>query len=298
MTVFKRVLVPYDASDPARAALTLAIALAKNGASIVIGTVVDEAAVIAEASSAIAYDPNPEMEALDAEGNELIDDAAAQCRAAGVEPATVTVHDTPVAGILSIAKEHECDVIVMGTHARGGVARTFLGSTTEGVLRWAHRPVLTIRTVDRIAENPFAAVLVAIDDSEPSDAAAAVAASLARTAGSRLSVCSVIETLHIYENSVDYGFNPDEVIQEMHNEVAQHVRGTLQRVGLPADTPVDIVDGEVGGAIIAKAEDRHATLIVAGTHGRRGIRRFLLGSVAEDLVRTSETPVLVVPVPR
>ena len=63
-TPFARVLVPSDGSDPARAALKLAIAFGKRGAAIVIGTVVDEAAVIAEASSAVAYDPSPEMEAL------------------------------------------------------------------------------------------------------------------------------------------------------------------------------------------------------------------------------------------
>jgi nucleotide-binding universal stress UspA family protein len=297
-TPFARVLVPYDASDPARAALKLAIALGKSGATVVLGTVVDEAAVVAEAANAVAYDPSPEMEALDDEGDDLIADATAQCRAAGIEPLSETVHETPVAGILSIAKKHECDLIVMGTHARSGVAHAFLGSTTEGVLRWGHVPVLTVRTVDRITAEPFAAVLVAIDDSEPSDAAALVAAMLARTANAKISVCSVIETLHIYENSTDYGFNPAEIIKDIRIELDGHVHATLQRAGLPAGTPVAIVEGDPAESIVATAKEGHATLVVTGTHGRRGIRRFFLGSVAEDLVRTSETPVLVVPVPQ
>ncbi|MGA2393753.1 MAG: universal stress protein [Candidatus Lustribacter sp.] len=295
-TPFARVLVPYDGSDPARAALKLAIAFGKRGAAIVIGTVVDEAAVIAEASSAVAYDPSPEMEALDEEGDELIADAAAQCRAAGVEPVTETVHETPVAGILSIAKSQSCDLIVMGTHARTGVAHAFLGSTTEGVLRWGHLPVLTVRTVDHVADEPFSAVLVAIDDSEPSDAAAGVAAMLARTANANVIACGVVETLQIYENTTDYGFDPAEIVREVKTELDQHVHATLERAGLPAGTAVAIVEGDPAEMIVATAKERNATLIISGTHGRRGIRRFFLGSVAEDLVRTSETPVLVVPV--
>jgi nucleotide-binding universal stress UspA family protein len=108
----------------------------------------------------------------------------------------------------------------------------------------------------------------------------------------------VVETLPIYENTTDYGFNPEEIIKEVRTELDAHVHATLERAGLPAATPVTIVEGDPAEMIVATAKERKATLIVTGTHGRRGIRRFFLGSTAEDLVRTSETPVLVVPVPR
>jgi len=254
--------------------------------------------VVAEASSAVAYDPSPEMEALDEEGNELIADATAQCRAAGLTPVSHVVHETPVAGILAIAKEHACDLIVMGTHARTGLAHTFLGSTTEGVLRWGHVPVLTVRTVDHVAADPFAVVLAAIDDSEPSDAAAHVAAMLAKTANAKVTGCGVVETLPIYENTTDYGFNPEDIIKEVRTELDAHVHATLERAGLPASTPVTIAEGDPAEMIVATAKERNATLVVTGTHGRRGIRRFFLGSTAEEIVRTSDTPVLVVPVRR
>jgi len=294
-TPFARVLVPYDASDPARAALKLAIVLGKSGASLVIAAVVDESAIIAEASSAVAYDPTPEMDALDEEGTDLVDDAAAQCRAAGLEPVVETIHDTVVAGILELGKKHGCDLIVMGTHARSGVAHAFLGSATEGILRWGHLPVLTVRTVDRVDVLPFGSVLVAIDDSEPSDAAAALAAALTGSAGAKVTACTVVDTARVFENSTDYGFDPAELIRDMRAEAGSVVSTVLARAGLPADTPVTIAEGEPAETIIATAEERHATLIITGTHGRRGIRRFFLGSVAEHLVRTSEIPVLVVP---
>jgi nucleotide-binding universal stress UspA family protein len=294
---FSRMLLPYDGSEPARAALQLAIAIAHLDVRLIITTVVDETALIADsANTMVAYDPSPLMEELDAQAHSQLDEAAAQCRAAGVSPAVHVVHDRPVNGILSSADRHGCDLIVMGTHARTGVARTFLGSTTESVLRLSPVPILTVRTVDSIAPSPFASAIVAIDDSEPADAAAVVAARLAR-AGTSLTACYAVDTTQLYEDAVSLGFDPEPVARDMRAGAEAVMRSTLERVGILAQTKLTVVEGEAVGAILLTAKERHATLIICGTHGRRGVRRFLLGSVAEHLVRTSEVPVLVVPVP-
>lgn len=296
MPPFSRVLVPYDGSEPAKAALKLAIALGTHGASVFITTVVDESAAIAESAEGAGIDPSPVLDALDEEGRAELDAALAQCRAAGITPGSKIVHDTPVGGILSSADVQKSDLVIMGTHARDGVARTFLGSTTEGVLRLSRVPVLTVRVADTVADAPFAAVVVAIDDSEPADAAAAVAAMLQRTANATVSAVYAVETTQLYRNAGTYGFNPEELEEEMRDDGESIVRAAIPRAGLAADTPVVIVEGEPVAAVISAAQERHATLIVTGTHGRRGIRRFMLGSVSEHLVRSSPIPVLVVPV--
>lgn len=292
---FSRVFVPYDGSEPARAALKSALAIARHGVQLVIATVVDETALIVDsASTMVAYDPTPIMDELDAQGRSLLDEATAQCGAAGVSPVVQIVHDRPVSGILSSSEQHGSDLIVMGTHARSGVARTFLGSTTAGVLRLSRVPVLTVRAVDRTEAAPFASVLLALDDSEPADAAADVAARL-RVAGASVTACYVVDTAPLYENASNFGFDPEPLAIEMRDGGAAVIHAALARAGLAADTPVALLEGEPAGAIVAAAKDRRATLIICGTHGRRGLRRFLLGSVAEHLVRTSEVPVLVVP---
>jgi nucleotide-binding universal stress UspA family protein len=113
---------------------------------LVLLTVVNEAPIIAESAvSVAAYDPSELFEAMDAEGRVLLADAVSRCAGASVTPMSEMVHDTPVPAILATAKKHACDLIVMGTHGRSGVARFFLGSTTEGVLRESDAPVLTIR---------------------------------------------------------------------------------------------------------------------------------------------------------
>lgn len=294
---FAHLLVPYDGSEPARAALSLALRLARGGAAISIVTIVDETAVMTQSAAAMAvYDPTPLLDALDAQGRALLADAAARCRAATIEPTLTTTHDRPVAGILAVADAGAADLIVMGTHARTGVARTFLGSTTEGVLRLSRVPVLTVRSADTIADAPFAAALVAVDDSGPADAAVALAARLARTTGMSIIACHVIDGQRLLDGAIGlaYGFAPANLSADLRREAVAIVNGALTRAGLPADTPMEIVDGDPGLAILGAAKDRKATVIIAGTHGRRGLSRFALGSVAESIVRTSDIPVLVV----
>jgi nucleotide-binding universal stress UspA family protein len=242
---FNSVLVPYDGSEPARAALAQALVLLQPAARLVVVTVVDEAPLISEAGAAmVAYDPTEMFEALDDEGKALLADAVSRCAEAKVTPVTELVHDTPVPAILATAKKHACDLIVMGTHARTGLGRLFLGSTTEGVLRWSEVPVLTVRAEDAVQREPFATALVGLADSEASDAAAALAANLEPAFKTH------VVAVHLEKN--------------------------------PAE------------GLLAAARECHATVIVVGSHGRRGLRGFFLGSVAESVVRASDLPVLVV----
>jgi nucleotide-binding universal stress UspA family protein len=95
-----------------------------------------------------------------------------------------------------------------------------------------------------------------------------------------------------------YGFSPEELSTEVRGEGEAIVRRALDRAGLPAQTPAVIVEGDAAEALVAAADERKATLLVIGTHGRRGLRRLVLGSVAEGVVRRSDVPVLVVPAKR
>lgn len=143
---FTSILVPYDGSDPSRSALKHALALAHTGGKICIITVVDEAPLMsASAASMMPYDPSALLVALDEEGTNELADAVNRCRARGIAPTTELVHDATVPAIMAAAAKHDCDLIVMGTHGRRGLARLILGSTTDGVLRASEIPVLVVR---------------------------------------------------------------------------------------------------------------------------------------------------------
>lgn len=144
--MFKRILVPIDGSDCARAALEMAAAFAREqGARLTICTVVDPARAAAmafgEAAMAAAC-----LDALDEEGRALVQDAASRVRS--LCTAEVAVLDgAPVDAIVQYAAESEADLIIVGSHGRSGFQRLMLGSVAEGVIRNAVVPVMVVRHV-------------------------------------------------------------------------------------------------------------------------------------------------------
>ena len=136
-------------------------------------------------------------------------------------------------------------------------------------------------------------ILVPVDFSETSEAALEYAVSLAQPLGARLVV------MHAYELPI-YGFPDGALLASV--EVATRLMNSAQ-VGLDAmvsrhrnQARIDTVlrQGVPWEEVAAVAEDVEADLVVIGTHGRRGIARALLGSVAEKILRTSSRPVLTV----
>jgi nucleotide-binding universal stress UspA family protein len=274
-TPFPRVLVPYDGSEPARAALRLAITLARGGSQLRILTVIDEAST--------------------ADSGATLAEAAAQCRSAGVEPQVGGAYGRPVPAILAACEAHACNMIVMGTHGRRGPVRMLLGSVTDGVLRSAPVPVLTVRTVDDTTRSPFTCAVVAIDDSEAADAILSIAAILSLDERTSLIAFHAVDTRPIYLDSDSFGPNIDELVGGLLENGRMGVERAFSRAALPETPAIEVVDGDPVPSVIESAHRNHATIVIAGRHGGHGFRRFFLGNVTDSLVRTSDIPVLVVP---
>jgi nucleotide-binding universal stress UspA family protein len=143
------ILLPTDGSALARAAVLAGVALAEKIGARVTGLFVAPPAtpVVYRNFLPVGYD-TPEHNA------ELIQKAAAQhlevvtraAKAAGVRCAVVSrISDFPADVILSVAKKQKCDLIVMGSHSRKGLAKLLLGSQTQKVLAQADIPVMVYR---------------------------------------------------------------------------------------------------------------------------------------------------------
>jgi nucleotide-binding universal stress UspA family protein len=297
---FSRILVPYDGSEQAETALTYGIALAQHGAALDLLNVVDETPVLTEAStSVVTFDPAPLIDALDAEGHTVLAAAEARCRAAGIDVYPTLLHEMTVAGIVDVAEKNGDQVIVLGTHGREGLQRTFLGSTTEAVLRSTHIPVLAVHA-DTPAPSPqlFSKILVGVDDSDPSDAAVALAALLVRALGASAVICSAFDEDDVLAKAGTYGYDPQPLLETMRSHALEIVERAIERGGFPPGTATPtVVNEDPTNAIIDAARDVGADVVVVGSHGRRGLRRLFLGSVAEHVVRHSRLPVLVVRAP-
>jgi nucleotide-binding universal stress UspA family protein len=235
------------------------------------------------------------IEALDEQARSILTQAQTRARDAHVEPNLALVHDTAITGIVGLAVHRACDLIAMGTHARTGLVRALMGSTTEGVLRGSRVPVLAVHAETRLRESAFLrTALVAVDDSDPADAAIALSAKLASVRGTRLIVCNVADTRDIYEMAGTYAYDPGQLVDEALASAHAILERAYARLATSGRAEMAVLEGEPVEAIVAAAERYAVDVIVIGSHGRRGIPRLLLGSVAEHVVRRSRVPVIVV----
>ena len=207
------------------------------------------------------------------------------------------VHDqhiglSPAAGILEYADRHDVDLIVMGTHGRRGVGRLLMGSVAEEVVRLSTCPVLTVGAADD-CKRPIHRVLAPVDFSESSQAVLTHAKELAAAFDAHLDV------LHILTEVSMPGVYGIDTIQIATPEVRQRVReGLIAAIedSPGADVPyeVHLMVGFPARDSVDFAELHQTDLVVLATHGRTGLKRLMLGSVAENIVRLAPCPVFTV----
>ncbi len=211
------------------------------------------------------------------------------------------------------AEDWNASVIVVGTHGRSGLARLFLGSTAEAMLRTATRPVLVVRDAPHATSPLYPPVLpeparigpsrivVATDFSEPAHRALETARELGRSLGAKVWVVHVFDDPgDVRRGIVGRGLDAprasalpegakaqlEEALRTLVADVFGEGAGSVE-TELAVGRPVD--------QIVRRARAHHADLLIVGTTGRAGVERLLLGSVAEKVVREATIPVLTVP---
>lgn len=177
-------------------------------------------------------------------------------------------------GIMEEAGELQPDLIIMGRHGYTGLTRLLMGSTTARVI--GHSPCHVLVMPQGVALN-FERLLIASDGSTYSEAAWEQALALARTMGSALIAVSVAA---------------DERDIVGVNLVVQTMEQAAAKQGLALDTMIPV--GRPDEGIVKAAEFKEASLIIMGSHGRTGLKRLLMGSVAERVIGDAKCPVLVV----
>jgi nucleotide-binding universal stress UspA family protein len=196
-----------------------------------------------------------------------------------------------VAEIVGAAEETDAELIVMGTHGRGPLPQLLLGSTTEGVARWAPCPVLTVRQPCKPG-YPFRRILAAVDASEPALAALALALGMAHETDAAIAVVHVVDTAHPWQGELnESGLVPLSQIRRQGQLLLKRMLGDL-----PGGDKCDTIlrDGLPAKEILVSARIWEADLIVIGSQGHGHFEQFVLGSVANAVVRGAFCPILLV----
>lgn len=150
---FRHVLVAVDSSDQAGWAVDAAGRIARDAGAKV--TLLHVAGIPVGVGPEMAYIPPPPGSASREDATDLLARAAERIPE-GVECGQIVYEGDPARHIVDAARELGADLIVMGRHARGGIARFFLGSVAEAVVRQAHCPVLTVAHPAELEVLPFA----------------------------------------------------------------------------------------------------------------------------------------------
>jgi nucleotide-binding universal stress UspA family protein len=213
----------------------------------------------------------------------------------GVEISKSFVERDPVEAIDELARECRTPLIVMGTHSRRGLDRLILGSIAEQTLQNARGgALLVVREDVEAASQPIRSILFATDFSESAQQAEAMLVSWARLYGAEVEVFhSIRETAVLFAPYAVVGSSDFE--GEMYDAAKQRMRRVLERLkaqGIFAKSK--IVYGRPEEEILRRAETTNADLIAIGTRGYSGLNRFLLGSVAQRVLRHAPCSVLVV----
>lgn len=155
--MFQKILVPTDGSDAALAAHTLAIGIARKYGSTIIFMHALETVKLMSIVSPFEVCANCQFatDAATKMGYQLLDNAVAEASAAGVLLATpLFTEGRAVPSILEAAHKRDIDLIVLGSHGRGGISGALLGTVAEGVLRHADVPVLLAHARPRTNNEP------------------------------------------------------------------------------------------------------------------------------------------------
>lgn len=292
---FATIMVGSDLSTASEIAVGQAMSIARRvGARVVLAQV----AVVPQMAEGLA----PSMRATEAHYREILEGRLADDRrrleglrqrliGQGVEVSHVVVDDGfPDMALADAARELHADLIAIGTHGRTGLRRLLLGSVAEKTVRLATMSVLVARGAPS-AEGGYRTILVGTDFSPLADAALARAVEVAAP-GARIHV------LNAWQLPVSPPVDGADPAGVLRGELAEDVRlrgHALAQAWRERGVAIEVEASEAPAAeaLVERATSLRADLVVVGSHGRRGVRRLLLGSVAEATVRHAPCSVLV-----
>jgi len=285
--MFDKLLFPTDGSDGAAAVFDHVLDVADaHDATVHVVNVADTT------EESLTQVRGQVVDVLERAGAQIIREAATRASDRGVPTVTEVLQGEPYRTVVDYADTYDIDLVIMPTHGRQGLERYLLGSTTERVVRRSNVPVLTIRTDDDVTVRyPYRNVLVATDGSDSADAALGVGLDVASAAAADLHLLSVVDVTSFgFEVRADTRTN---ALEEAAAEIVDAAAERAREAGVDPTTAVEF-GGSVSRTIRTYVADHDVDLVVVGTHGRTGFDRYLLGSVAEQLVRTGPVPVLTV----
>jgi hypothetical protein len=284
----EKLLLATDGSQFSEGAIREAVRLAKQCSSKL------SAITVIETNAEYETIAPQLLERSEKAARENLEAVKAQAKREGVDCATSILEGQESYNyITDEAAKTKASMIIMGRRGRTGLKRLTMGSTTARVI--GHAPC-NVLVVPRAAQVGFTSIVVATDGSPFSAAAASEAVGIAKRNKSKLTVLAVVPAELATPMDIDFSTARQELIAEKEMQAAEKnakkVKDAAEKEGVAVQAFV--MTGKPADAIIETAKEKAADLIVLGSHGRTGLVRLLMGSVAERVIVLSDRAVLVV----
>jgi nucleotide-binding universal stress UspA family protein len=286
--MISKVLVPLDGSPFAEQALPHARSIVRRaGATLDLVHVHVPYALTDPACGRYAFVPELDREHRRQEGLYLEDTAKSLSAAAQVPASAAVVDGLDSDGILQRVQDSKADLIVMTTHARGPLGRFFQGGVADDLIRHAAIPLLLVRPRDAdpglVSEPLLEHMLVPLDGSALAECVLEPALNMIRLWKGHCTLLRVVNARS----------GPDQAGAEA--EARAYLQKIAERLGGEGVSvqPRVVIAPDPASAILEEAQTQRCDFIAMATHGRGGLIRMLLGSVADTVIRGSSIPILV-----
>jgi nucleotide-binding universal stress UspA family protein len=241
--------------------------------------------------------------------NRLLEDyvnrIAHKLQSDNIKAEAVTRYGTAADKILDFTAENEIDLIIMATHGRSGITRWWMGSVAEKVISEATAPVLLVRskrprkTAAAEKLNFLHKILAPLDGSDIGETALPYAETLATNSGALISLLQVVSPPGTVEASLLGGPDWKKFVKSMQDAGEDYLKNIAERLsGKGIKSTYDVVTGDPADKIVEYADDKSVSLIAMSTHGRTGLTRWVLGSIADKVLHSAKIPILLVRSPK
>jgi nucleotide-binding universal stress UspA family protein len=312
--MYRAILVPLDGSLPSEQSLPYATALARRSGAALQLAYVHTPLLLGEG---VMYLGTPDVQLWEEE-KKYLQGVVNRVKKAGVNNVTGHVLEGPIVEALQDhALNEKCDLVVMTTHGRGPVSRFWLGSVADQLVHRLPIPLFLIRTQEETPqptkEPGIRNILVALDGSPSAEQILEPAGELAKVMGSACTLLRVVpKVAPPNEQTKQYGWTyepvepqivpPSEAPAQTGADLADKLRGeahvylrrlagSLRERGINASERI-IAHEHPATAILNESAGAYDVLALE-THGRHGLPRLFLGSVADKVVRGASLPILV-----
>ncbi|MGE3808297.1 MAG: universal stress protein [Gemmataceae bacterium] len=304
--MIRSILVPMDCSAFGEQAVPVALTLAGPAKAKIHLLHVHRPLAEVHPEFAPYFDDEKLAGEIKTRQREYLDKVAARIAKQGIEVDCVVKEGATAATIHEYVKTHAVDLMVMTTHGRGAMARFWLGSVADELVRDLPTPILLVRPHghdNQEAAPSLKRILVALDGSKFAEQVLDSALELAQLVEGEIVLLRVIKPFvpsnysmegvgHLAANLVEQLGQMEKQARQEAEQYLEHLSDRCRAKMVKATKQVVLAD-EPASAILEKATPPAIDMVALATHGRRGLSRLFLGSIADKVVRGSTVPVLV-----